>query len=84
MFSWLRRLCWRWNILAVPVQRVADALCLTDVEPDEDEIGTWTNRERLEAISWAWLSHLHANDNDDVVVPPEPPHVKALPRQKWS
>lgn len=70
-------------------KRVVNVLLLTDVcmkpgsSTDQDIAGVeaavagWTPEERKAAAEWAWLSHLKAGDND-VAVPPCPPHVKKL------
>lgn len=50
----------------------------TDVTTLQAEIESWTDDQRADAFEWAALSHLHANDNDDVEVPPCPPHVEKL------
>lgn len=42
------------------------------------EVESWTDNQRADAFEWAALSHLHASDNDDVVVPPCPPHVEKM------
>jgi hypothetical protein len=42
------------------------------------EVESWTDDQRAEAFEWAALSHLRANDNDDVVVPECPPHVQKM------
>lgn len=38
-------------------------------------VATWSEHQRDEAYLWAMASHFHASDNDDVTVPPCPPHV---------
>ena len=73
---------------------VVNALLLTDVCLDtrtyevnipavEEAVRGWTNDERAAAFEWAACSHLHAGDNDDVVVPECPPHVEKL-RPKYG
>lgn len=42
------------------------------------EIRRWTRGQREQASEWAWKSVLVATDNN-VRVPPIPPHVAALP-----
>lgn len=39
-------------------------------------IDTWTDEQCQEAEQWAGAAHLNASDNDDVVVPPIPAHVR--------
>lgn len=76
--------------------KVLHALLLTDagmsadkpLGPCDDEllekaIAGWTDDQRAAAFEWAALSHLHASDNDDVVVPECPPHVEEL-RPKYG
>ncbi len=48
---------------------VVDMLGLVDVTVDEATVEKWSEPEREQAANWAGLVHLHANDNDDVVVP---------------
>lgn len=38
-------------------------------------IGQWTDEQCQQAEEWAGASHVHASDNDAVIVPPIPPHV---------
>lgn len=47
-----------------------------DIENLRKTVEGWTDDERASAFEWAALSHLRANDNDDVVVPDCPPHVQ--------
>lgn len=44
-------------------------------------IKQWTDQQCREAEEWAGAVHLHASDNDDVVIPPKPLHVAAHPEQ---
>lgn len=84
MLNLLRRL-WSWlrRPQDIDPEMVETALLLTDAVPNLATIKMWTPRQRLEAFLWAWSLHIHASDNDDYPVPPEPPHVKALPRYDW-
>lgn len=75
--------------------RVVSAMLLTDMcmvpgnplEQDIDAVKVavdgWTPDERAAAFEWAACAHLKAGDNDDVVVPPCPPHVQKL-RPKYG
>lgn len=78
------------------VDKVVNALLLTDAgmksgsindHADFDElektVTSWTDDERAAAFEWAACSHLAAGDNDDVVVPPTPPHVEKI-RPKYG
>lgn len=40
----------------------------------------WTDEQCKQAEEWAAALHFAASDNPEVVVPPIPPHVDALPR----
>lgn len=42
----------------------------------ESAIAAWTDEQCRQAEEWAGAAHLNASDNDDVVVPPIPEHVK--------
>lgn len=76
------------------VDKVVNALLLTDagmkspttdadfVELEKTVTG-WTDDQRAAAFEWAACSHLAAGDNDDVEVPPTPPHVEAI-RPKYG
>jgi hypothetical protein len=60
---------------AVPIAPEQLQMMLSLVIEDEiplDLIESWTPAQRLEAERWAALSHLNANDHDDVEVPPLP------------
>lgn len=60
----------------VPADVLQSILAIVDRNVEQIVIETWTPAEREEARAWAAAVHLSASDNDDVVVPPEPEHVK--------
>lgn len=62
---------------------VANPIGNSDIELVEKTVAGWTDDEKAAAFEWAACSHLRAGDNDDVVVPPCPPHVKAI-RPKYG
>lgn len=75
-------------------EQVVNAMLLTDMCLDlgdyrvnipavEAAVKGWTDDERASAFVWAACSHLAAGDNDDVEVPPTPPHVEKL-RPKYG
>lgn len=41
----------------------------------ESAVRGWTDQQCMEAERWAHAVHFHASDNEDVEVPPMPPHV---------
>ncbi len=49
-----------------------------DIEAVQTAVKGWTDDERASAFEWAALTHLRANDNDHIKVPPCPPHVQSL------
>lgn len=44
-----------------------------------EDFQSWTIEQRKRVLDYAWNLHLHASDNDDVLVPPMPPQVAKLP-----
>lgn len=59
---------------------IQNILRCVDRDVPIDVIEKWTYAEREAAMAWAGACHLNASDNDDVVVPPEPEHVKGAKR----
>lgn len=53
-------------------------LALVDRRATLNQLRRWTQGQREQASAWAWKQHLRASDNN-VRVPPIPPHVAALP-----
>lgn len=76
-------------------ERVISALLLTDagvkrdspldhdIKVVEEAVAGWSDDQKAAAFEWAACSHLAAGDNDDVEVPPCPPHVEAI-RPKYG
>lgn len=54
-----------------------------DISVVEKAVAGWTDDQKAAAFEWAACAHLHAGDNDDVVVPPCPPHVEEI-RPKYG
>lgn len=71
-----------WQTGAHPQQRsmaqaTQDLLSLVMTEPPSlDAIAAWSPEQSKQAQEWAAAVHLHASDNDDVVVPPKPDFLK--------
>jgi hypothetical protein len=58
-----------------------NALLLTGAgEAIESEIAEWTQAQRDAAYDWAMRVHLSASDNEGVIVPKRPEHVRLLRR----
>jgi hypothetical protein len=58
----------------LPLDNLQDLLSLV-IHPEPPPLSvleTWTDEQRHEAEEWAAAVHVHASDNDDVVVPPKP------------
>lgn len=56
-----------------------DALLLTGAgEAIESEIAEWAQEQRDTAYDWAMRVYLSAGDNEDVIVPERPEHVRLL------
>jgi len=51
-------------------------LLMTAAHADEAEIATWSDEQCQQADVWAIAASLNASDNDDIVVPPMPAHVR--------
>lgn len=45
-----------------------------DIPPSIDDVAQWSDEQREQAADWAGAAHSNASDND-VEVPPSPPHV---------
>lgn len=63
----------------VPPLAMADNVDETDYAKLTLEVASWTAAQRADAFEWAALSHYASYSNDDdVVVPPCPPHVQKI------
>lgn len=70
--SWVAdRLC---SACAPTVDETCTSLCLVSGTEHitEQQVRDWTADQRADAFHWAMTLHIHASDNDDVVVPPRP------------
>lgn len=54
-----------WEVLDTILQLIGYSV-------SEETYKTWTDAEKIAAEQYAGAVHLHASDNDDVVVPPKP------------
>lgn len=51
-------------------------LLMTAAHADESEVAAWSDEQCQQADVWAISASLHASDNDDIIVPPMPAHVR--------
>lgn len=74
------------GVLIIPaeldVEVTAGMLGMVDVSVTPEQVATWTREQRAAADDWAAKTHLHASDNDDVVVPPKPEFLNQYPKME--
>lgn len=61
------------------------ALLLTSLDDvPVEEIAKWTDEQCQQAEEWAHAVHLHASDNDEVIVPPKPECLNKYPERPFN
>ncbi len=58
-------------------EATSDLLSLVGIDAPAEVVATWPDEDVKAACEWAGCTHLHASDNDDVVVPPRPAFIPA-------